>query len=435
MLTAVTVLHAGTHLYTISLQALNPELKTFFGLTLDRDVTFFQTVYLIVYALSNLTAGFLVTRVPARTLLAIGPILNGVAVASTIFLRPSDYAGMCALVGMGALGGGLYHPVANVLLSETFPHEKGRALGFVGIGACVAFIAGPWGASILVHKFGWDWQHVALLLGGLGVLFGIAALLLLPRVRHALGRGEPAVSGASPLRPVGEVPASIFNAILKFMLIAAVVMIGREIASWGITAITSQYVQSAFGQEGPDPGFLMAMIFVPGLITQPLAGVWSDKFGRERVLAVSLLLLAGSLALLPYTPAHLLFIPYALVGAFMTATVPTFEALIADRTPVSVRGLIFGFAITAGIGFGALGPLLVGWIADQGQLPPDALGLVHINPDYYRLGFLTLGGITLICAGVCCVLKPLARYFGLLSIGSVARPADSQEPVLGSEGD
>ncbi|MCW8133365.1 MAG: MFS transporter [Planctomycetota bacterium] len=403
-LLVVSLLHGATHLYTIFLSPLNPELQAYFGLTGDREVAVFQTVYLIVYAASNLVAGLLSARYSPRLLLTLMPLINGAGVMGMALLGHGHYAGMCVLTALGACGGGLYHPVANLLLTETFPHQKGRALGISGIGASLAFTLGPWTSGALVHELGWSWQHVALLFGALGPLCAALAWLFVPAAR-----GQAVARGDAKEGPEAGVCASL-RSVLVFAVFAMLVMGGREIISWGAANSTSLFLKNVHGSN--DSGFLIAMIFAPGLVVQPLAGRWSDTLGRERVLFGSMLVLGVALYAIPRTPLAWLALPYAVLGAALLATIPTFEALVADRSPVSMRGLIFGIVITAGIGLGSLGPYAVGLIADAG----------HQTPEAYRNAFAALAVLAAVCAALTLALKPVARRLGLVASLQPAAP-------------
>lgn len=419
VLVVVALLHGATHIYWTFLQPLNPELKAFFGLVEDKDVTFFHALYLAVYAVSNLGAGLLAARISPRLLLALSPALNGGAFIALSWVGPDQYAGACVLFALGAMGGGLYHPVANLLLTERFPDSKGRALGWSGVGASLAFIAGPWGASALVHDADWTWQQVTLLYGCYGLLCGGLALAFVPS-RH---REQRAPEGLAPLRPAGETTYSKLRPILVFALFLVAVMGGRELASWGTTAISAQFTGVTYHDSGM-AGFLLAMIFAPGLVVQPVVGAWSDTLGRERVVAAALFVLALGLFATPLAPAHLVVVCYLVMGAAIMATIPTYEALIADRTPVELRGLVFGIVITSGILIGSLGPYLVGAIADAGGREVEA----------YRHAFFTMAGITGFCACMALGLKPVAAALRLQGTKNGAREAIAPpEPSLTPE--
>jgi len=413
ILLLITVLHGATHLYTTMLAPLNTELKSYFGLTLDQDVTRIMSMYLAFYAFANLMAGLLVAKISSRVLLAAGPLINGLCVMGMYLLGPGDYAWIVALMALGALGGGLYHPVANLLLTKAFPDNKGRALGIAGIGACVAFIAGPWIGSILVNSGTCEWRTVCLIYGAYGVLCGLLAILLVPSDAEIASHPQAHAPEALRQPETGETRAVFYYAAFLIMVVAT-----REMASWGTTSITQQFCREAYGSS-IDPGFLVAVIFVPGLIVQPLAGKWSDKFGRERVLALAMLGMALSLLLIPLAPRGGVIAAYASLGAMMTATVPTAEALLADRAPLRLRGMIFGMVITAGIGLGALGPKLVGFVADAG----------HRTVEAYRNAYWSLAGLMVAGFVLALFLKPLARMLNVERFGSLSAKRGREIPA------
>ena len=404
ILIVVCVLHFGTHLYTTFLQPLNHELKEFFHLTLDQDVTRIPSLYLAFYAAANLFSGLLGNRFQSRTVLAFGPFWNGLCVMAMYFLKPENYTAMCVLTVLGAAGGGLYHPVANLLLVKAFPENKGRALGFSGIGACLALIIGPLAANLFVSRQICTWQVICMAYGAMGVACGALAWIYVPQESPnqpvAFEAGRPSTKFSLSNDP--EIRRVTVFAILIVLVIAT-----REMANWGTAAITQQFTAIAY----PDyiktnpafPGLLCGIIFVPGLLIQPLAGKWSDRFGRERVTAGALFCLSASLWLLPIVSREAVVGMYLLLGAATSATVPTVEALIAERAPIRFRSLVYGLVLTAAIGLGSLGPKLVGVIADAGGRSLDA----------YRNGFWTLSALVFGSSILALFLKPAASILGV----------------------
>ncbi|GMV79221.1 MAG: hypothetical protein AMXMBFR7_04050 [Planctomycetota bacterium] len=414
-LAIVSMLHGATHLHWVLLQPLNPEIMTYFGLTQDKQIGLLHTVFLILYAASNLVAGILASRFAPRGMLAGGPLLQGACMAAMSLLGPGDFGWLIALHGLGAAAGGLYHPLANLLLTTTYPHEKGQALGIAGIGASVAFVAAPWSASALVHHAGWHWQQVAFASGCVGMLCGAIAWIGLP------ARSCDHEEGLVPLRPLDAAGASM-RPLWLFVALVVVVMAGREMGSWGTTASTRQFLDKTFGAQAPDAGLLLALLFLPGLIIQPVVGKLSDRMHRELVLGVTMLVMAGALVLMSRVPPGWLWLPYMLLGAAMQANVPTLEALVADRAPLRLRGLVFGVMITSGIAIGSGGPILAGALADAGGRRPEA----------YAQVFGLLAALCAASAVMCAALRPAARALGLLS---VPPPPEAVPAVRGGAGD
>ena len=404
ILVIVSMLHGATHLYTNFLNPLNPELKEFFGLQLDEEVAVFSTIYFVVYASTNLLCGFLVTRVPARVLLSIGPVINGLAVMAMSFLQPKAYGQMCGLIAIGAAGGGLYHPVGNLLITTTFPNSKGKALGIVGAGASIAFLVAPYSALTLVKSAHWTWQNVCFWYGTIGILCGIIAWFVLSGMgsRTAVGiPGDQALSESSERMRKADPK---FSSVVWFAIFTIVVVAGREISSWGLSFVTRPFVEGSFTASPPNAGLLISLMFGSGLIMQPLAGRWSDKVIPEHVVALCLGIMATMMVWAPSAPQGALFPLYILMGGSLIATVPVLESLMAARTPTPLRGLVFGIVITSGFGMGATGPFLVGAVADAG----------HREPWAYASAFYVLAMIGCTSGIMAILLRPIARRLGLL---------------------
>jgi MFS family permease len=92
----------------------------------------------------------------------------------------------------------------------------------------------------------------------------------------------------------------------------------------------------------------MNLVSVP---LTPLAGIWSDRIGRNRVIALGfgLLILSHGAMALAMGPT-LVWIGAGLWGVHLALTQGIFSALVADYAPPHLRGTAFGvFNLAAGI--------------------------------------------------------------------------------------
>jgi len=92
----------------------------------------------------------------------------------------------------------------------------------------------------------------------------------------------------------------------------------------------------------------MNLVAVP---LTPLAGIWSDRIGRTRVIALGFaLLILSHLAMVFATGPLLVWIGAGIWGLHLTFTQGVFSALVADYAPAHLRGTAFGvFNLAAGI--------------------------------------------------------------------------------------
>ena len=117
----VGTIHGMVHTLGLFLSPVNAEIARYFRLESITGVTAFKTTYLVVYAIVNLVSGFLASRLPARFTLAFGILLNGLAVMAFRFVTPDGIGFMYFLWILSAIGGGVYHPVANVFITRLYP--------------------------------------------------------------------------------------------------------------------------------------------------------------------------------------------------------------------------------------------------------------------------------------------------------------------------
>jgi DHA1 family tetracycline resistance protein-like MFS transporter len=135
------------------------------------------------------------------------------------------------------------------------------------------------------------------------------------------------------------------------------------------------YVKS-MGGTAETVGFLFASFSFTQLVATPILGRVSDRFGRRRVILVSLAGNAASMILFAWAShTHalaLLFVSRILAGA-TAGNIAACQAAVADVTTGTERAKGMG-RIGAGIGLGmVLGPAIGGWASRFGEsFPPLA---------------------------------------------------------------
>ncbi|MFP3959414.1 MAG: MFS transporter, partial [Spirochaetaceae bacterium] len=416
---AIAAVHGLVHAFSIFLSPLNDEIRRYFLADAVATVTAFKSTYLATYAVSNLVFGLLTNRISARRTLALGLGLNGAAVAAFALVSPSGVLWMHGLWLMAAVGGGVYHPVANVLITRLYPRRKGRVIGLTGMGAAVGFALGPLFTTALSSWAGLGWQSVALIFGCFGIAaaawvyvvvrdapegsFSVeearaagaptdaaaAAPLSSTRPRFGgsrdAGPGSPAFGGVAGLASIGGVLAAII-----------VISGAREMAMWSVLDISDFFLLRLF--DGPGrTGLFLFLLYAPGIVIQPLAGGLSDALGRRWLATGSFALYGASVAVAAILPAPLVFLAYLGMGIGQAATIPIIEAYVADVAGPELRGAAYGLFFTTGIALGALGPGGTGLLV-------DTLGG---GLDAFRLVFGALGILVFVAAGfIPLVIRP-----------------------------
>lgn len=358
-------LHGMIHTLSLFLSPVNAEVARYFNFQSISSVTSFKTSYLFVYAMSNLLFGALAHKISARFILGFGMTLNALAVLAFRFVPPSGAVFMHLLWMVAAIGGGVYHPVANAFITRVFPEKKGWALGITGMGAGIGFAFGPLVTGFLSVSLGLHWQSISLVFGFLGLACGAAAFIGIRDVAEEIP--HPAASSAETVSGVPGASSRSFMGLSLplwgFLVFMILVGGSRDFAMWSILDISDFYLNKVFEGNASTAWYLFVM-YLPGILFQPLAGTFSDKIGRQRLSVLSLLIYGLAIASLAVLPPSLLLLPYFLMGAAQSASNPILEALVADFATPKNRGIIFGVFITAIMGIGALGPLFAGLFLD-----------------------------------------------------------------------
>jgi MFS family permease len=296
------------------------------------------------------------------------------------------YVSLSVLVGVAALlmallsafvvgsGTAFYHPIGATILQRGFDAaQRGKALGVNGAFGSLGRTLYPLFFALLT---------LTLFRGSLLIVFvviGWASSLVIWRSIGVSARWKETA-------PRG-VAQGARQAITRGIVLLTTVAFFRSIATQGIIAWIPTYLSTQRGAGvGTDLGFAVTLMFVGGILGQPVFGFLVDRVDQRLLLALSA---AGSgLSTLGYlltggvTASVLLF----LIGFFTFSAFPILMSLssgFVDRRSSSLaNALVFGLGAGGG---GAIGPVIVGTIASGGH-------------SHLALGFEAMVGIALASA-------------------------------------
>ena len=173
------VVMLGTLMAALDTSIVNislPDIMADFGASLD-EIEWVITGYMISFATLMPLTTWLRDRVGHKqlyiwslALFTVGSLLCGAAWSLPMLI--------VARV-IQALGGGAMTPISMSMINEVFePHEKGKALGYFGMGVIVGPALGPTIGGFLTHVFGWRSIFLVNLPIGLLAMVLSAAFLL-----------------------------------------------------------------------------------------------------------------------------------------------------------------------------------------------------------------------------------------------------------------
>ena len=219
------------------------------------------------------------------------------------------------------------------------PEHRGYAYGVRQALDNIGAVAGPLLAIVLMQFYLGDFVPVL----WWAVVPAVLAVLVM-----SAGVEEPEPNGPHERRPFPLLPSELKALKPDFWLMMGllfVMLLPRFSEAFMLLRATDRGVPLGFA---PLVLIIMSATSVP---FTPIAGIWSDRYGRHVMIAGGFGLLILSHAALAYaTSPAFVWLGSALWGLHLALTQGVFSALVADHAPAHLRGTAFGvFNLASGI--------------------------------------------------------------------------------------
>jgi DHA1 family multidrug resistance protein-like MFS transporter len=289
----------------------------------------------------------------------------------------------------------IYGPVAEAVAAELAGDRKGEVLSWfslIKIGTNA--VGGLAGAAVLQFLGGQapslgDFHKAYGAAGAAGLAALVIAVVVLP-----------GVTGAEPdrKRSFRESYRKLWKGIFETfthgrVMIAASAESVQNMTMGALQAFLPVYaVQKEVGLSIIEAGFLWSMVTGTSLVSKPVMGRISDRYGRRWVIALGLLFCGVPFALIPwftgFWPLAALAVVFGLGEAFVTSSTAALTADVSKRESLGAAMGVFGTVADAGQ---ALGPIAVGFLiaAADYRTAFGALGAVLV---LWTVVFLGLAG-------------------------------------------
>lgn len=347
--------HMVKHLYNAGMRSLiMPEVKIGLGLSRAQFGSL-ATAQSATNAMFTILAGYLGDRFNHRAGLMLGLSLGLMGVAQTFAGFAPGYWTMFAAMLFVGVGPALFHPPAISTLSRRFPDRRGFAVSLHGMGANVGEVLGPVivaGALSLLM-----WRDV-LKVGAVPAV--LAAFVIWIMIRPLPGDEK---SGVGSLREYFATAAELLaNRVLLVLVLATAL---RSIGESAVGAYLPLYLRDDLAIEALPRALLLSGAYVAGVVSQPVMGYLSDRFGRKAVMlpataALSLLAFALSVA----EPGPQLVAVVVAKGAFTFSLHHIFIAAALDSTRGKLQSTVVSLIYAAGF-LGTFSPYVAGLISDE----------------------------------------------------------------------
>ncbi len=319
----------GTFMEVLDTTVVNvslPHIAASMSATID-EATWVLTSYLVANAIILPMTGWLAATFGRKRLLmlsvtgfTLSSFLCGIApnLASLIFFR----------IMQGATGGAL-QPLSQAVLLESFePHERGKAMGFWGLGIVVAPIIGPVVGGWLTDSYSWRWVfYINLPVGIASIIMTKMFIFDPPYLRRETERIDywgigMLVVGIGALQYVldrgQEVDWFSNTAILSLSILSAVTLLVLIVHEWttahpiidlrvfkersystgvfmmttlgfvlyGSMVLLPVMLQTLLGYPAMQAGIAMAPRGMGSLIMMPIVGILTGMVDTRKLLAI-----------------------------------------------------------------------------------------------------------------------------------------------------
>ncbi len=351
----ICVGHAMTHWYPGAFTVILPFFAQDLGLTLTQ-VGLLIGLRNVTGTLINLPGGMLVDIVGRRKLI-MGLAIAWTGIPYLLLGLTYNFVLIALFLGVVGVGNLLFHPAALSSLSELYPTRRGFATAMHQLGASFGDTLGPFCIGIVLT---WaTWRQVTLANAIPGIVMSIIFWRLMRHVQ--LRRPRPA--GRLALRSYMQAVSSLFknaNLVLLALLGGA-----RSMTQSGLTVFLPIYLTTVSMLSPALVGTYMAIVQGAGIISGPMSGGLSDRFGRRPIVAAGMLSTSVMLIVMMVLNVEWLFVlVLALVGFFLYSISPVLNAWALDMAPPDLGGTSIGILFGAQALLGALAPVVGGPLAD-----------------------------------------------------------------------
>jgi MFS transporter, SHS family, lactate transporter len=256
-------------------------------------------------------------------------ILSGLAPNYTTFLI------LRALFGIGM--GGEWGVGASLAMEKVPVRLRGVLSGFLQQGYAMGFLLASLCNILLFDRLGW---RPLFFLGGLPA---VLAIFVRMRVK------ESEVWQKTRHESWGQLGRAILSHWKQFLYIVFL-MTAMNLASHGTQDLYPTFLERQRGFDVAGKNWLSAFSMAGAIIGGTLCGLFSDRYGRRRVMVVALLLAVLAIPLWAWAPSvTLLFAGGFLMQFLVQGAWGVVPAHLSELSPDSVRGFLPGFGYQVGV--------------------------------------------------------------------------------------
>lgn len=318
-------------------------------------------IFGFAFGLSALPIGIIADRTDARKLLILFCVGTSLA-AFLMGIAPNIILLGAAMLFLG-LSLGIYHPTGTTYISR-YVRQRSLGFGYQGIGGNLGVALGPAIAGLIAVSLGWRWSYL---------IFALPPLVIAALIYFSQRDASAAPPLVEKTETVAGKPAKKASlkpvAFALFLLYSAQVMI--SLIYRGMVTFMPKYLGiqltplfAGFSQQ-QIAAYATTFVLIFGVAGQYLGGYLCERFRHETLgIIVNVAAIPFMLGIAFLTGASLI-VSAAIFAFFHFAGQPIYNSLVADYSPPSRRGLVFGLYYFFNFGLGSFSATGMGYIADK----------------------------------------------------------------------
>ena len=350
LLITLTFGHTIVHWYQGLFSLILPFVKSSLSLS-DVQIGVLSSIRQSSMTGLNLPSGFIADSYRRYTSLILFSAI--MSFGSGYFLMGITNSYAIAILASAVIGFGtaLWHPAGIGALSITYPNNRGTALSIHGVGASIGDSLGPIIVGALFLQF--SWQSIMTLHLPASI---VAGLIISFSVIKAYRWQNEKKQFKNYLSDIKKLASSIQT--ISIMASYSFILMGRLV----IQTFLPIYISETLGYSSFILGVYLTLLYVLGMISQPIMGVVSDKYGRKMVLAPSYGLLSLLyLGLIISNNSIQLGIVISSIGLFFYAVSNIATSAIMDIADKNIQSSSMGIMGLFSQPFTLVAPILAGF--------------------------------------------------------------------------
>ena len=382
----ITFGHVVLHWYVNLFSLILPKIKIEFGLSAV-ELGSLTTIQIGIATGVMVIIGYIADTFTNRTNIILIFSIFILGISYFIIGTFNSYISILISTSLIGVSIALWHPTAMGKLSIKFPTKRGMALSIHGVGASIGDSLSPLIVGFLITIFAWKTVmqfHLIPIIIFCLFLWKALKKNNLPEIKKPDICPKCSTENINNLKSCKQCGyafiesknltfnLSIYLINMKNMLnnkqVLSVITSNSLINMSRVAILTFLpiYLSETLGFSSLKLGIYLALLYVMGIVSQPIMGIISDKMGRKIILVPSFLIMGIIFLLLSITQNDIILaIIIGILGAFFYPILNIAQTAIMDVANKDIQATSMGITGLVSWPFILISPIVAGLLVDK----------------------------------------------------------------------